>query len=345
MHIIANHYERITNRVLHKDIKQFLNHRQHFNWVAQVGRKFLNQKSLSVGEFCSNIQTTGVKLNELGILLIAQMYRFHIAVIMRDWTWTTGRNLDLSECKVVLAFLGKSNFMDTYTLPELGKDDIPEALNLSMSTDVIQPSDSQVIVISPKACDPGTEYQENSIEEMDTSENNDVSNDCSVHEEQMDISEDVPLVSNTNSNKPEQDSSTAGVSRPSTPALQNEQVSRLSSPAVQKDQVSRPSTPAVQNEQISRPSSAAVQKDQVSRPSTPAVQKDQVSRPSTPAVQSEQVSRPSTPVPSPDKDNSRPVTPPKTPVTRKSQETLNLPQLVIKLQCLEDRIDKEGNKS
>ena len=152
----------------------------------------------------------------------------------------------------------------------------------------------------------------------------------SVHEEQMDISEDVPLVSNTNSNKPEQDSSTAGVSSPSTPAVQNEQVSR-------------PSSPAVQNEQVSRPSSPAVKKDQVSRPSTPAVQKDQDSRPSTPAVQSEQVSRPSTPVPSPDKDNSRPVTPPKTPVTSKSQETLNLPQLVIKLQCLEDRIDEEGN--
>ena len=68
--------------------------------------------------------------------------------------------------------------MDTYTfLPEPGKDDIPEALNLSMSIDVIQRSDSQVIVISPKACDLGTECQENSIEEMDTSENNDVSND------------------------------------------------------------------------------------------------------------------------------------------------------------------------
>ena len=40
-----------------------------------------------------------------------------------------------------------------------------------------------------------------------------------------------------------------------------------------------------------------------------------------------------------------PVTPPKTPVTMKSLETLNLPQLVIKLQWLEDRIDEEGNKS
>ena len=160
MHIIASHYKGITNRVLCKDIKQFLDHRQHFNWVAKVGRKFLNQKSLSVGEFCSDMLTTGVELNELGILLIARMYRFHIAVIMRDWTWTTGRNLDLSECKIVLVFLGNSKFMDTYSfLPELGKDDIPEALNLSMNTDVIQQSESQVIVISPKACDPGTEYQ------------------------------------------------------------------------------------------------------------------------------------------------------------------------------------------
>ena len=194
---------------------------------------FLNQKGLSVEEFCSDILTTGVKLNELGILLIAWMYRFYIAVVMRDWTWTTGRNLELSECKIVLAFLGKLDFIDMYTfLPTPGKDDIPEALNLSVSMDVRQASDSQVIVISPKTCDPGTEYQENSIEEldyeeMDTSEKHDVSNDSSVHEEQMDISEDEPLVSYTNNDKPEQDISRAGVSngnisRPSTPACPTE---------------------------------------------------------------------------------------------------------------------------
>ena len=294
MHIIANHYEGITNRVLRKDIKQFLNHRQHFTWVAQVGRKFLNQKGLSAGEFCANLLATGVKLNELGILVIARMYRFHIAVVMRDWTWTTGRNLQLSECKIVLAFLGKSNFLDTYTfLPEPDEEDIPEAMNLSITDLGEKPS---VIVISPKACDPGTEYQDNSIEEdMDTCDQKEESE----HETDMVIS---------------QTEETEQVSRPSSPAVEKEP---------EKEQVSRPSTPArntEETEQVSRPSSPAVEKEP---------EKEQVSRPSTPArntEETEQVSRPSTPVQSP----------PKTPVSVKPPATLNLPQLVIKLHRLED---------
>ena len=342
MHIIANHYEGITNRVLRKDIKQFLNHRQHFTWVAQVGRKFLNQKGLSAGEFCANLLATGVKLNELGILVTARMYRFHIAVVMRDWTWTTGRNLQLSECKIVLAFLGKSNFLDTYTfLPEPDEEDIPEAMNLSITDLGEKPS---VIVISPKACDPGTEYQDNSIEEdMDTCDQKEESE----HETDMVISqtEEIEHVSRP-STPAGQTEETEQVSRPSTPAHnteETEQVSRPSTPArntEETEQVSRPSSPAgekePEKEQVSRPSTPACnteETEQVSRPSSPAVEKEpekeQVSRPSTPArntEESEQVSRPSTPVQSP----------PKTPVSVKPPATLNLPQLVIKLHRLED---------
>ena len=122
MHNIARHFLNITNRSLRIHIHNYFAKDFHRQWLRSVGRKFLLFKGLTLEEYLQYLEKPKNPLHELSLLIIAWMFRFHIAVVMRDWTWTTGHNYPVHHCTIILAFCGKLSFMLTCNIPKESSD-------------------------------------------------------------------------------------------------------------------------------------------------------------------------------------------------------------------------------
>ena len=57
-------------------------------------------------------------MDEIALVLIARMYKVHIASLMSEKYWTTQRNHDISKCQIELAFRGNLTFNDTRKRPK-----------------------------------------------------------------------------------------------------------------------------------------------------------------------------------------------------------------------------------
>ena len=311
MHIIANHYEDMTNRSLRKDLRQFFRTSYHFNWIGKVGRKFLNERYLSADEFCSLMLTHGEPISELGILVIARMYRIHIAVIMRDWMWTTGRNLELSECKIVLGFAGRNEFFDTYKfVPDTDSDRDSDIEVLSQR----QPIDLSI--------NENGEFIDN--RHHDLSMNMEVDNDnpglCQIfnqyQEDTQDSTENEIDLKETPAMPTPPRSPIPGPSTPSAPSEEQTPIQQATPPrSPPSKEVPRPSTPASTSKEQTPPPSPGnsanaddletPQSKELSRPSTPAAASEEQTPPPSPGnsanaddletPQSKELPRPSTP--------------------------------------------------
>ena len=113
LHNIARHYFDITNGSLQQHLKAYFAKDYHMDWLEFVSIKFLNNKGLTREEYLQYMLKPKCPVDELGLLIIACVYRIHIAVVMRDWTWTMGHNYPVDRCTIVLAFRGKLSFMLT----------------------------------------------------------------------------------------------------------------------------------------------------------------------------------------------------------------------------------------
>ena len=71
------------------------------------------KKGLDLNEYLENLISPKVPMDELGLLIMACMYHSHIAVIMFDWTWTSGFDLKGTQCHFVLAYCGGLHFLAT----------------------------------------------------------------------------------------------------------------------------------------------------------------------------------------------------------------------------------------
>ena len=58
----------------------------------------------------ANIVSPDVSIDELGLMIIAQMYHAHVAVITKDYTWTRSWNLLVKECKFIFTYAGSISF-------------------------------------------------------------------------------------------------------------------------------------------------------------------------------------------------------------------------------------------
>ena len=90
-------------------LNQFFAKEEH-KWIHFIGDSFLHRKGLSLDEYMANIVSPGVPIDELGLMIMAKMYHAHVAVIMKDYTWTTGWNLLAKECKFIFTYTGGLSF-------------------------------------------------------------------------------------------------------------------------------------------------------------------------------------------------------------------------------------------
>ena len=84
-------------------------------WIgSSVSHKFLQAEKISVEAYIDNLRTPGTPLDLLAVFVFARLYRFHVGFFLNVGMWCTNVHKDMSACKLVLVFEGKTDFHETY---------------------------------------------------------------------------------------------------------------------------------------------------------------------------------------------------------------------------------------
>ena len=71
------------------------------------------KKKLRVTDYLLNISTSGVPLDEIGILIVSRMYDLKVCVLMKDHYWCPLNNSSIDDSEIKIAFRGNLRFSDT----------------------------------------------------------------------------------------------------------------------------------------------------------------------------------------------------------------------------------------
>ena len=83
------------------------------SFVNKMGWYILQRKKLGLSDYIATLALPSTPMDEIALVLIAQMYKVHIAFLMSKKFWATQQNHDISKCKIVLAYRGNLTFNDT----------------------------------------------------------------------------------------------------------------------------------------------------------------------------------------------------------------------------------------
>jgi hypothetical protein len=78
--------------------------------INEAATRFLARHGQTVGTYANFIRQDNAVLDELGMHCIARMMGIQIGVITKGRAWSTQLNVDLSCCKIVLAYVGQMVF-------------------------------------------------------------------------------------------------------------------------------------------------------------------------------------------------------------------------------------------
>ena len=84
------------------------------DWFESVSRKFLQAEKISVEAYIDNLRTPGTPLDLLAVFVLARLYRFHVGFFLNAGMWCTNVHKNMSACKLVLVFEGKTDFHEIY---------------------------------------------------------------------------------------------------------------------------------------------------------------------------------------------------------------------------------------
>ena len=76
-------------------------------WIKQISKK-----KLQVMDYLLNLSTSGVKLDEIGLLIVSHMYNPKLCVLMKDHYWCLLDNSSVEESVIRLAYRGNVMFSD-----------------------------------------------------------------------------------------------------------------------------------------------------------------------------------------------------------------------------------------
>ena len=94
-------------------LKKWMETEAHDKFIASIASDLLQQKGLTVEEYCQNIVQPQWPLDEIAIALFARMYKIHICVFVEGKFWTTNRNQAINGANIYLVYCGKLKFLDT----------------------------------------------------------------------------------------------------------------------------------------------------------------------------------------------------------------------------------------
>ena len=80
-------------------------------WIDQISKTIL-EKKLPVTDYLLNISTSGMPLDEIGILIVSRMYDLKVCVLMRDHYWCPLNNSSIDDSEIKIASHGNLRFND-----------------------------------------------------------------------------------------------------------------------------------------------------------------------------------------------------------------------------------------
>ena len=90
----------------------------HLVWIKKISKSILERKKVPVMDYLLNLSTSGVKLDEIGILIVSHMYDLKLCILMKDHYWCLLDNSSIEESDIKLAFWGNLLFSDTRQIAE-----------------------------------------------------------------------------------------------------------------------------------------------------------------------------------------------------------------------------------
>ena len=107
-------------------------------WIASVGQDILSQKGIKVEDYVNDLQDLSTPIDQLGLIIVVQMYHRHFAVFMKDSVWSTCRDNSIENCAIYFAYNGGSTFLDTMEVEPVVTDKHTDLL-LQDLHDILEP--------------------------------------------------------------------------------------------------------------------------------------------------------------------------------------------------------------
>ena len=111
LHILSHFITKTEDELREILIRYMLS---RLDWFESVSRKFLQAEKVSVEAYIDNLCTPGTPLDLLAVFVLARLYRFHVGFFLNTGMWCTNVHKNISACKLVLVFEGKTDFHETY---------------------------------------------------------------------------------------------------------------------------------------------------------------------------------------------------------------------------------------
>ena len=92
-------------------------------WIDQISKTILEKKKLPVTDYLLNLSTSGVPLDEIGILIVSRMYNLKVCVLVKDHYWCPLNNSSIDDSEIKIAFRGNLRFSDTKPKGKIVKEE------------------------------------------------------------------------------------------------------------------------------------------------------------------------------------------------------------------------------
>ena len=69
----------------------------HMAWIKKISKSILESKKILVTDYLLNLTTSGVKLDEIGTLIVSHMYDLKLCILMKDHYWCPLDNSSIEE--------------------------------------------------------------------------------------------------------------------------------------------------------------------------------------------------------------------------------------------------------
>ena len=92
-------------------LKKFMDTHKYF--VEAVGGQLIRRKGLNIQDYMYSIVQPQVPIDEIGIVLLARMYKMHVCIFLEGKYFTTNRDEALNKATIYLIYVGKNTFLDT----------------------------------------------------------------------------------------------------------------------------------------------------------------------------------------------------------------------------------------
>ena len=93
--------------------------KEHIIFIERISLYILKMKGLNVNAYIEIMTNAGQPLDEIAVVTIARflmhtllVLHIHIGIIMDSHYWTSRRDHNLSNCKILLGWQGQLNFVD-----------------------------------------------------------------------------------------------------------------------------------------------------------------------------------------------------------------------------------------